>query len=668
VLTNPPSALIAGLESIVVAGAFLAFGRLLAAAASRLFGVQIDAVHKWGLATMALATYTAALMMVHIVTRGRIFSSPLATYGITIAIAILAAVVTVRNRGDRSGDPDNRGSLWLVLAIVATGLIVWGLPVFSNLPLQFTGDTRVHLSRASQLLNGGSTPTTAITGSVPNDYPWLFHALLALVARFTPGGRTMHALGPVLLLFVSGGILTLFALGRELLQSRIGGVALALFGALSGGFGFVISRSPALVGNPRNIESTNRYLGDLVAKRSYNIAFHNLAPPFPRELTYVLLFAFLLLLTLGLARASFRPLLGAGITSGLIGLTGGEAFIVSMGIAAVVVLTGAMNRIRLALSLFVPALLLWAGWVGPVLVNYVALGGFAGLSSPPVHLPPLSVVGAWGLATPFAIFGAVNLVPRARQSIHARVLLVTAGVAAGALIASSIGARLLDAGLATLGRSHRYWPLAGFAVALYGAAGASMLLERLLTRSRAAASFAAASMVAIAAASPLLASLAFIQGDPPDPLLAASLRGTPDTVLNVIAPAPGGGCHAAVVPHLSYRVTSYTGYRVVYFPGDSEQQARIRWNDVPHLVGIEQRMADNSLLTAGLASDREWNRAVDRYGVDLVVTDTKLVNAPRFRPFRKVLARGTDSDLLVVWINPQCVTERVALSGRAGSG
>src|SRR5207244_8215698 len=93
-------------------------------------------------------------------------------------------------------------------------LLAWGSPVGRLLPIDAMGDTPWHMGLASQILNGESTPAATVTGAVPNYYPWMFHAVIALLAQFAPGGRAFHALGPLQLFLAGGSALTLFALGR----------------------------------------------------------------------------------------------------------------------------------------------------------------------------------------------------------------------------------------------------------------------------------------------------------------------------------------------------------------------------------------------------------------------------------------------------------------------
>ena len=99
--------------------------------------------------------------------------------------------------------------------LVVAALVLWSYPTLEVFPLHYSPDTRAHMGWAHQLLNGSPTPTAALSGEIPNFYPWLFHAFTALVSLFTPGGNPFDALVPVHFLFVAGVVLGLFALGRE---------------------------------------------------------------------------------------------------------------------------------------------------------------------------------------------------------------------------------------------------------------------------------------------------------------------------------------------------------------------------------------------------------------------------------------------------------------------
>lgn len=211
---------------------------------------------------------------------------------------------------------------------------------------------------------------------------------------------------------LAGSVLTLFALGRQM-TGVSGGAAAALFGALSGGFGWLKARGAALVFDPRGGggQAATQYLGDLLYRRSYNSSFHNLVPVFPRDVAYVLLGGFLLLCFAGLAddRARARLLVGGGLLLGLIGLTGGESFVVGLA-AAIGIGLGQVRgrRLKTLACVVLPALVLSSLWLIPLAFNYVRFGGFVNTASPLVALDPLSVLGAWGIVAPFALLGVAS--------------------------------------------------------------------------------------------------------------------------------------------------------------------------------------------------------------------------------------------------------------------
>jgi hypothetical protein len=195
--------------------------------------------------------------------------------------------------------------MWLLLGGIAAGaLLVWGSPVWRAFPIHFGGDTSMHAAWASQLLDGEATPSAAITGQIPNYYPWMFHATLALAAVFMPNGHAVVALSPLQLALAMGTLLALFALGRSLAGGAAGGAGVALLAGATGGFGYFLSRGPTLLFSPRGHETD--FGGDFLFVRSYNPAFYQLAPPFPRDLAFAFLVCALVLAVVGAPRVIDR--------------------------------------------------------------------------------------------------------------------------------------------------------------------------------------------------------------------------------------------------------------------------------------------------------------------------------------------------------------------------
>ncbi|HEX2235155.1 MAG TPA: hypothetical protein VHK89_02665 [Actinomycetota bacterium] len=630
----------AGLQAIALAALLLAFGRLVAGAVAG--RRDLDEPALWGLGVAGLTLYSLALMAAHMASGGRVLSNAWLTRGSTGAVFVALALVALRDRA-RAGRPPDRRALAAAAAVAAAAALVWGLPVGRVLPLPPGGDVILHAGWSSQLINGEPTPSAFITGDVPNFYPWLFHALLALIARLTPGGRALHAMGPLQLVLSSGVALCLFALGRALTRSTLGGAAAALLCALTGGLGFVMLRGVDIVLEPRT--DALRYLGDLLYKRSYNASFYNLAPPFPRDLAFALLLSFLLLLVIGLRAGRTRVLVGAGIALGMAGLTGAEAFFAGAGVAAAAALwRPAGGRARALAALMAPALGLYALWAVPQLAAYLSLGGYRNLTAVgPVTLPPIGVLGGWGITTPLAALGLL-WVRRALSDPGSRVLVAATSVTLGLVIASTVVPELFGEAFLSLGRAHRYWPLLHLCVALFAALGATALVARAARAGRGWAVAAGLALVALAVPSPVVASLALGPDGPGKGVLLGAVRGEPRSLLNLISPEPGGDCVVAAPVGIDAPIFTYTGYRMVMYTWGTEDpgnRARIRWQDIyERIVPEQERLRDNRLLVRGTASPALWRTTARRYGVDIVVVP----EADAARPVFASVARAEAGD------------------------
>lgn len=658
-LGPPSSAALAGLESTVVALLFLWLGRAAAGwAGDRL---RLDAADRWGLAFPAFAAGTVVLMLAHMATGGRVLSNPWLTRALVAAAACaLAARWAVRRAGARPGPPAATIDRWMVPSLLLAGLLVWGSPVFRMLPLNHIGDTPWHAGLAAQIMNGQSTPSATVTGAIPNFYPWLFHAMLALLAWWTPGERSLDALGPLQLLQVWGLLLSLYALGRRLTGRWVTGAALALLGGLSGGFGWVLLRHVDLVVNPRS--NGLRYLGDLLYVRSYHVAFTNLAPPFPRDVTLNLLVGFLLLLVVGLRRRHVPTLVAAGAVIGMAGLAGAESFFVGAGVA---VLAGlfpiGMRRGHALAALLVPAAAVALVWYLPLGISYLRLGGFVNITIVgPVNLTALAVVVSWGLATPLGAYGFIRFAARGRRDEGIRVALLLLVVTGGILVLSVFVKSGLGSAFLSLSRRHRYWPLLEFAIAVFAALGAGDLVDRLARWRVWAATLAAAAVAVVSIPSPVVASVAEPVKLPRSPLLTAAVEGSPSALLNRIAPRPGMACIAAVPENLDFPVFAYTGYRLVLFRwgGYTTNLARIRWRDIyRHVPGDRARLAANAVLTTGAGGPAAFRALVRRYRVNVIVAPRADAGAGAFAPYPKETAAGNGgARYTVVWVNRRCGT------------
>jgi hypothetical protein len=628
-LSAPTSALVAGAQSLAIALLLLVFGYLVANAAARGRG---DHFVYAGLAFPAVCVHVLLLSLLHIVSRGAVFSHPWVVRALTAGAAAGAVAVIVRRRQVVERPPPTM--IVLALVLLAVGIAIWCGPIFDVFPLGRSGDTRLHLGWAMQMLNGEATPSSPLTGEIPNYYPWFFHALLAFLANLMPGGRALHALGPIQILHIGGAILSLFLLGREVTKRYLGAATAVIFGALSGGIGYFVAREPVLVQDVRS--DPDVYLGDLFLKRSYNSSYNNLTPALPRDIAFALLPAFLYLLVRGVRDAHRPALAAAGVIAGIVGLTGAEHFFFCVLVALVV--AASLPRRRRAfhlLPVIVPMIVIWAVWLIPLAVSYVRYGGFADTAQSLVDLAPWSVLGAWGLVTPLAAFGIVRAFPAFPRDPGVRVSLLALACAAALVLASALSG-LIGQGFHTLGRAHRYWPLVHLALVPLAAIGVVAAVDALSIRRRAvAAAVVAGALLLLSVPSPILGSLAVRDYSEAPNVVSEAIRGKEGSVLNLIDPVAGGEtCVAAVPDFMTHPVFLYTGFRVVRYTWTAKKRenvARVRWADIrQHIPWDGRRLTDNELLVNGTGTGEAWDETSEKYSVDHVITTRRAATKGTF--------------------------------------
>jgi hypothetical protein len=647
-LSSPSSPVVAGTQAVLVAAFFVALGWLVADA---LFGRRRALGTEWGLSLAGLGVYALALMIVHMASDGRLFSNEWLTRVITLGTFTLLLLRKLAAWRSKTVAPTIDAAAWLAVALVLVAMVVWGTPVFRMLPLPSGGDISLHAPWASQLMNGEPTPAAAITGPIPNYYPWMFHVVLALVSRLTPGGRAIHGLAPLQLVLLACAVLTLFDLGRVIGRRTSAGASAALLGALAGGFGFVLLRGIDLVTQPR-IEPL-RYMGDLLYKRSYNASFLNLVPPFPRDLSFLLMLGALLLFVLAQRERSIGRMIWCGVVLGCSGLAGAESFVVGTGtMVAMAVVGGPLPRARQAAATLLPALAVYSLWLVPQVLDYLRLGGYLNLTVVGlVALPPAAILVSWGLVTPLSVLGAVRWGPLVRHDDAVRLVVALTVVAGACVVASGLVPRLFGDAFSALGKAHRYWPLLFCGLALVAALGASDLIEW-ARRAHAAAGIALfAAMVVLAIPSPVAASLAVPRSTGTgEGLFPPAARGDPRAALNLIAPAVGGRCVIATPLWVDTPVWTYTGYRMVMYTWSIEHPgnlARIRWADIyEHTTPERKRMHDNRILVRAFATPRQWREVARRYDVDVVLVPRHRADAPALTGYPKL--NGSDPRFSVV--------------------
>jgi hypothetical protein len=641
------------LGSAAIAVAALAFGTLLVlAAAGRL---RLDLPDVLALSVPALCAYAFVLELLHIASRGRVFSDPWLVRDITVGAAVAAALVAARRR-----PPFGDGRTWAALAVVTVAIVgIWGSPIARIVPLAPAGtDAGTHAGWASQLIDGETTPSAPITGRIPNAYPWEFHALLATVAEITPGGRPYGALAPLQLVQTAGAAFALFALGRRVAGRRsgrprswLGGSATAVFGALAGGN--VLALLGVATGTPRAGGPRGTYV----------MSSANLAPPVARDVGFVLFAAALFLLVLvAERRGDPGPAVGAGIVLGLAAITSPEFFFAGAGAAVLVLaLARGLPRLRSFLAVFVPALAVVAWWAVPLAVSYARVGGFVDTTvHGAIRLAPGALALSWALVVPLGVYGVVTALRRSgtgagRVTDPAALVPLSAAVAAMvAVLASGLIPGLLGAGFDIVGRASRSWPILELALAILAAIGLTHLLERAAAANVPLAVAVAAVVLAVEVPLPVATSIDLPRQTSRTPGLARALLGRGPNVFTALEDAGPGRCVVAAPLGLATSVFAYAGYRLVAFRGPNsavqarrggataQNFARIRWKRIYSvIVPQRERLRDNAILTEGAAAPAAWRRLAARYDVDLVVTERRLASLPAFRGLRPV-DTGTD--------------------------
>lgn len=627
-LGPPSSELIAGLEAVVVAALLLWLGYLVA---DLIVGARaIDESTRWGLALFGLCAFAFVLMLIHLLSQGWLYSHPAAVRSIALAVIVALTIRRLRSRGGR-----DRSDLWIAGLLLLASVLIWGSPVARMMPLTATADTQLHNGWIEQLMAGDAMFGAVLTGDVPNYYPWMFHSVGAITTMLTPGETPYHALAPLQLIQVGGCVLALFALGRALTKRAMTGFGAALLGALSGGFGFVLLNGLDIVADPRGGDGALAltYQGDLLFSRSFNLGFHNIAPPFPRDLAFGLLISFVALLAVRARSTTAWTEIAAGVCLGFVGLTGGETFIVGATLATAVALFDSSSRLLSLARMLGPALIVYGIWFVPMLVNYAALGGFVSITHIiPVTLPPGAILVSWGLATPLALAGAVVHARRSGSDRGVRLCLLFVATAGLLLAASAVIPEFLGDAFDTLGRKHRYWPIFYLAVALLGALGLTHVLTMLRERSRGAALAALVVATAIAWASPVVASIALPTHIGLHPAIGEAMREEPGALLHELR-ALGPGCTVAAPQEISREVFSFTGFRMLLWTGNwfGDNRARIRWADIYDVIGSqEERIADNRRLMSGDTDAATWEQIVDERELDVVVAPEAELDGPAY--------------------------------------
>jgi hypothetical protein len=443
-------------------------------------------------AVVGFVAFSLVMMLGHLISGGAVFGSP-------VVVPLAGAAVLVG--GVRRRIWSVRIAWKKVLAAGVLLVMVFIVPVLRGGTAVRTGDTPWHLGWSEQLLAGEPVPTGPAPEVGHNAYPWGFHAVVATLVRLIPGSDPLIAHEALHFIFVFAIPLAAACLTRRLRAHA--GWAGAIAGGLIGGFGWLAAGGPDFILSP----SLARYGADLVVA-SPNSVYELFPPALPRELGVVLLGAAAVAMTLPKV-ADTRTAIGAGAVIGMAGLVSVPVFVIGVvwiGVLAIGETRG--RRLRSALTMFLPAVVVFGLWLGPVAVDYVRLGGFVDVTPQlgvewPLHASLLS----WGLLLPLATVGAL-LVLRTDSPAARKVLWIAAGTMAVlllTLVRSAFDWEL--AGNATLLHQGRVWPVAHLVGAGFAGVALAALYDAVRRRSRAAAIVGISAVVVVGAASPALASI-----------------------------------------------------------------------------------------------------------------------------------------------------------------
>ena len=496
-------------------------------------------------------------------------------WAIRFAALVAAGLAIWRVRPWPIGRVDHMPLAAIVAAALLVSAAAWLAPG-DDYPARST-DILWHEGWIRQLVNGGHAPG-GIYADVPNAYPWLEHALAALV--MAGGGlsmtATLIAVEAVMLLALGTGT-WLLAIELDLGRAAAGWAAvLALAG---GGIGWVQAAGPAAVltatranpsGTPADLLHFQRgigaYGGDLLLSPAPTPALGNVPPAMPRELGLALLPLAAWAAVRAAHRMSARWWAVAGAASGLAfvasPVAGIVATVVLVAVAAVHRSTGAWP----ALPAFAVVALVW---VGPLAWHAADLGGLVNTTRGATIEPTvLQVSAAVAVLAVLAVIGAV-LVARGDRAGRPAFAAVTAALVLPAFAAAAVpGLGAVPA----LTRTLHYLPAAALGLALPAGVAAAWLVGR-AGRWGLACAAAVAVLATASAATASAGTVEMLRRSGDEPVLRCTVP------LSV----PGGGTIAVLGPAgsfasddpLALTVFARTGAALLY-----AARPRIRFPDV----------------------------------------------------------------------------------------
>ncbi|MDQ4025202.1 MAG: hypothetical protein M3217_06905 [Actinomycetota bacterium] len=464
----------------------------------RLAGIDGVRLPERALATVVGFVFFAIVaMLCNVVAGGRVFGNAFAV-PVTAATLVGWWIVRARPRVEWAYLTKRRSWAGPTLLVGALALL-YLLPVLLTGSGVRTGDPPWHLGWTAQLLGGEPVPAGPAAEYGRNAYPWGHHAVLASLVRLVPSSTALLAHETVHVVLLLSIPLVAACLARRV--DPRSGLAAAACTSLVGGFGWALARTPSFEPSPRE----GSYGADLVAA-SPNSVYELLPPALPREVGLVLAGTAAVFLLIALESGTRRSRVLAGAVTGAVGVVSVPMLFTALVWAAGAALFARDDRLATLRDVWLPALAVFALWAVPVAVGYLSHDGFVDITPRlGMEWPLPTALGAYGLLLPLALAGA-GLAARDRRG---RTLLVLAG-SSTALLSLAVARHVFDWSVwdnATLLHQGRMWPPVHLLAGALGGLAVTQGVAWVSRRSRGAAVAVGAVVVAVAGASPVLASL-----------------------------------------------------------------------------------------------------------------------------------------------------------------
>ena len=417
-----------------------------------------------------------------------------------------------------------------------------------------------HSGWTKQLL-GGADATGGVYAGVPNDYPWLYHALAAGIAQSLPGGVEV-ALVVLQAFGLAVGAAGMWLLARRLAMGERAATWSILLLLAGAGFGWIWQHRPAAVFALTG-HGLGPYHGDLELANAMAPALGNVPPLLPRDFALMLVPG---VLWLGLGALDTRrgwPLVG--VACGLVYLLAPQA---GFFLALWLVVLAATERAWGAWRAIVTGGAVIAVWLLPLGIAYHRYGGFTSFTRlNPVNPTAGEALVALGLTLPLGLIGIALVLRRPDVRVRVLVLALVPSLLTLGVVVAGVGGNLL--GTPALLRWLRYLPFVVVGLAVPAGLAADAIVSAVARRARPLGLVAAPALAAAATASTWLAVVAVAREPYPHPLVCPPLPIRTSDTIAVIS-------HEPYADFLAYQLFGHTGASFYYL---DRIRVKVRFTD-----------------------------------------------------------------------------------------